>query len=115
MVRRAEEAEQRWAILEAETQAMHLPERIIAGLFNASMGFRLRNAVYREVAGVNENTAGRDLKALVAVGLLEAKGERRGRFYVATARLRALNESIRQVPRVIEDPFDLPVEPTLGL
>ncbi len=115
MVRRAEEAEQRWAILETEAQGMHLPERMVAALFNASMGFRLRNAIYREVAEVNENTAGRDLKTLVRVGLLEARGERRGRFYVATARLRALNESIRQAPRLIEDPFDLPVEPTLGL
>lgn len=115
MVRRAEEAEQRWAVLEEEAQRMHLPERMIAPLFNASMGFRLRNAVYREVAEVNENTAGRDLKTLVRVGLLDARGERRGRFYVATARLRTMNESIRQAPRAIEDPFDLPVEPTLGL
>lgn len=115
MVRRAEEAEQRWTILEEEAERVHLPERTIAALFNAAMGFRLRNAVYREVADVNESTAGRDLKTLVTVGLLEAKGERRGRFYVATPRLRALNESIRQAPRAIEDPFDLPLEPTLGL
>ncbi len=115
MVRRAEEAEQRWTILEEEAERVRLPERTIAALFNAAMGFRLRNAVYREVADVNESTAGRDLKTLVTVGLLEAKGERRGRFYVATPRLRALNESIRQAPRAIEDPFDLPLEPTLGL
>jgi hypothetical protein len=74
------------------------------------MGFRLRNSVYRELAEVGETIAGRDLKALVKAGLLESRGERRGRSYVATDRLRLLDASIRQERRQIGDPFDLPAD-----
>lgn len=115
MVRRAEEGERRWTMLTEEVARLRLPERTLAALFNASMGFRLRNSVYREMAGVTEWIAGRDLKLLVEAGLLEPRGERRGRFYVGTQRLRLLDTSIRQERRQIEDPFDLPVDQVLGL
>jgi Fic family protein len=84
MVRRTEEAERRWEVVTAEARRRAVPERAAAALFNASMGFRLRNPTYRELADVSEAVAGRDLKALVAAGLLEAVGERRGRSYLAT-------------------------------
>jgi hypothetical protein len=84
-------------------------------LFNAALGFRIRNSTYRETADVSDSIAGRDLKALVDSGFLEANGERRARHYVAAARLRAINDSIRQTRRPVEDPYDLPVEPTSGL
>lgn len=115
MVRRAEEGERRWTMLTEEVARLRLPERTLAALFNASMGFRLRNSVYREMAGVTEWIAGRDLKLLVEAALLEPRGERRGRFYVGTQRLRLLDSSIRQERRQIEDPFDLPVDQVLGL
>ena len=47
--------------------------------------------------------------------MLAAKGERRGRFYVATPKLMALNESIRAERKPIEDPFETPLSETLGL
>ena len=96
MLRRAEEAEQRWSLLESEVTRLRLPERVTAPLFNGSMGFRLRNATYRELAGVSDSIAGRDLKHLVQVGLLEPKGEKRARFYVRTPRLRAIDEAARR-------------------
>ena len=115
MLRRAEEAERRWTVLEEEVARQHLPERVTSALFNGALGFRLRNSTYRELADVSESIAGRDLKALVQAGLLEAKGEHRARYYVAAPKLQALNNSVRQVRRPVEDPYDLPVEPTLGL
>ncbi len=115
MLRRAEEGELRWTVLEDEVQRLRLPERVTSALFNGALGFRLRNATYRELADVSESIAGRDLKSLVQAGLLEAKGEHRARFYVASPRLRALNDSVRQTKRPVEDPYTLPVEPTLGL
>lgn len=115
MLRRAEEAERRWEVLEEEATRQRLPARMLAALFNASMGFRLRNATYRELADVSDSIAGRDLKALVQAGLLEPRGERRARHYVATPRLQAINNLTRQVRRPVEDPYDFPVEPTLGL
>jgi Fic family protein len=115
MVRRAEEAERRWNLLTQEALKLQLPERSIPALFNASLRFRLRNADYREVAEVNDTIASRDLGRLVTAGMLAAKGERRGRFYVATPKLMALNESIRAERKPIEDPFETPLSETLGL
>jgi len=115
MVRRAEEAERRWTLLTQEAHKLRLPERSVPALFNASLRFRLRNADYREVAEVNDNIAGRDLSRLVEAGMLAAKGERRGRYYVATPRLAALNESIKAERKPVEDPFEMPLGETLGL
>jgi hypothetical protein len=106
MVRRAEEAERRWEVIAAEVKKRRVPERAGASLFNASMGFRLRNLTYREDADVSEAVAGRDLTALVDAGLLAAVGERRGRYYVATPDLRALDREIRHARRPVEDPFE---------
>jgi DNA-binding transcriptional ArsR family regulator len=104
--RRAQEAERRWDVVSDEVAKRGLPERSIPAVFNAAMGFRLRNGTYREAADVSEAVAGRDLKALTERGLLVAVGERRGRSYVATPLLRTLEESIRQPRTPIEDPFD---------
>ena len=112
--RRAQEAERRWDVVSQEVARHGLPERSAAGVFNAAMGFRLRNAMYREAADVTDAMASRDLKALTESGLLQSIGERRGRYYVASPALKALEESIRQPREVLEDPFrKLP--PNLGL
>ncbi len=116
LVRRAEEAERRWEIVSGEVTRRRLPDRAASVLFNASMGFRVRNATYRTLADVNDSIAGRDLKLLVDAGLLEAVGERRGRFYRATPILIAMDQSVRQVRRPLEDPFvAVPIPQTLGL
>jgi hypothetical protein len=49
--------------------------------------------------------ASRDLKSLVEQGLLVPKGERRGRYYVASDGLREILVKTREGRRV-EDPFD---------
>jgi Uncharacterized conserved protein len=115
MVRRAEEAERRWALLTQEASRLKLPERSVPALFNASLRFRLRNADYREAAEVSDTIAGRDLGRLVEAGLLAARGERRGRLYVATPRLIAMNDSIRAERKPVEDPFTTPPRETFGL
>jgi len=112
LVRRTEEAEARWEALSQEAARHGLPERSIPALFNAAMGFRITNPHYREAAGVNEHAAGRDLKTLVGAGLLQPVGERRGRSYVRTRRLQAIEESVR-VKRLITSPFE-PTTPTSG-
>lgn len=108
LVRRAHEAERRWEVVSEEVARHRLPERATAAVFNAALGFRLRNSSYRDAAEVSEAVAGRDLKALTDAGLLTAVGERRGRSYVATPTLQALERSLRQPRNVIEDPFKSP-------
>jgi DNA-binding transcriptional ArsR family regulator len=85
------------------------------------MGLTLQNARYRIAADVSELVASRDLKALVDAGLLEARGEKRGRVYMRSKDLAAVDDEVRgsRRSRVMEDPFELAAQalrpPTLGL
>lgn len=106
LIQRAAESEQRWSMVEELAGRASLPTRCIPALFNASMGFRLRNATYRELADVNETIAGRDLKAVGEAGLLEATGERRGRSYLAGPTLQSVDRAVRQSRHPVGDPFD---------
>jgi hypothetical protein len=56
---------------------------------------------------ISELSASRDLKAMVDAGLLTPVGERRGRYYLASSSVRALQEKIRvaRPPRDHYDPF----------
>jgi hypothetical protein len=59
------------------------------------------------MAEVTEQIASRDLKILVDSGLLEPRGEKRGRFYVTTPYLRQWRVETRQAIRIDErvDPY----------
>jgi len=121
LLRRTEESERRWTLLQELAERLRLPERTIGPLFNASMGLTLQNARYRIAADVSELVASRDLKALVDAGLLEARGEKRGRVYMRSQDLAAVDDEVRgsRRSRVMEDPFELAAQalrpPTLGL
>jgi hypothetical protein len=56
---------------------------------------------------VSNNLASRDLKQMVDAGLLEARGERRGRHYVASEEIRIIRERNR-LPKGHDDPFAEP-------
>ena len=109
LLRRVEDSEMRWSELEEIVKALGLPDRAVGPLFNASLGLRLRNQAYRADADVSDQVASRDLRQLVDAGLLEARGERRGRTYTRARRLIALDEEIRRrrPARISDDPFDL--------
>ena len=106
LLRRADEAERRWDMLEREISRRRLPERCFGALWDAALGFRVRNSTYREFAEVSLVVAGRDLKALSDAGLLVAQGQARGRFYMASEALKALEASIRRDRTPIPDPFE---------
>jgi Fic family protein len=105
LLRRAREMEKLWNMLEAEVRARKLPDRIMLALSDAAVGFRVRNATYRPVAEISEQVASRDLKMAVDAGLLKAHGERRGRFYVASADLQVIRHRTQEKGR-IPDPFE---------
>ncbi len=116
LLRRANEAERRWDMLEQEVLQRRLPERCVGALWDAALGFRVRNATYRDFAELSIVAAGRDLKALSDTGFLVAQGQGRGRFYVASDALRSLEDSIRRDRSPIPDPFEQdPRQPTLPL
>ncbi|MGW3998247.1 Fic family protein [Amycolatopsis sp. NPDC004772] len=112
MLQRVKESERMWAELETLVQGRGLPERSAMALFDAMIGLRVRNATYRAYfedspEEITEATASRDLRALVAAGLLEAEGEKRGRHYVAKPPLVEIRERVRAArgPKDTTDPF----------
>ena len=112
-LRRIEEAERLWRECASIAEARGLPERVVGGLMEAALGFKLRNSSYRSIVDVtageeiSELTATRELKATVDAGLLQALGERRGRHYVAEAVLIDVQRRIRldRKPREEYDPY----------
>jgi Fic family protein len=110
-LRRVKESEALGTRLEQEVRKRGLPERTVPALFDAAYGRRLRRSGYRSVLAdealeVSDAMASRDLRAVVAAGLLEARGEKRGRFYVATPELRAMRNAVRRAKAPQDmDPF----------
>jgi Fic family protein len=113
MLRRREEIEALWNASLAATIDKGLPERCASGVMDAAYGLRLRRRSYRSsveaVTGgeISDLTASRDLKAMVDAGMLEAVGERRGRYYLAGNQVTELRSRVRagRSPKVADDPF----------
>ncbi|MDG4792838.1 Fic family protein [Micromonospora sp. WMMD1082] len=105
VARRFQEASAIWAELDALVAQETLPERVTGLLYEAVLGYRVRRPLYIKLAQVEERTASRDLARLAEHGLLEARGERRGRHYVAGAVLEQVRQRIRQQRAPIEDPY----------
>jgi Fic family protein len=113
---RVEQSERLWSLLEAEVTRLGLPDRTIVALFDAALGFRVRNGQYQVHADISDYAGGRDLKRLVDAELLVPRGEKRGRFYVGHPRLLSMVEPIRHRTAGLnqDDPFAI-VEETLAL
>lgn len=101
LLQRLRDVERLWEFCAELAARRRLPDRVVPALVDAARGFRLRNASYRrlversEAVEITDNTASRDLKALVDAGLLDPKGERRGRIYVAAPDLRQAWQTVR--------------------
>lgn len=112
LIRRTEEYGDLFDIIHGLIERHDLDERASLPLFNCALGMRLTNSRYQKEAAVGQHTAGRDLKALSDLGLIEPHGEKRGRYYVAAKRLSEIRARVRQ-SRIVQDPYDL-VEQTEG-
>ena len=111
-LRRIKESELLWSELEELTQQRSLPERTIVALYDAAVGLRVRRAVYRAVFEdssdeITEQVATRDLVGLAEMGLLNAHGARRGRFYTAGLEISQISAEIvnNRDQRDDSDPF----------
>lgn len=112
-MRRREEIESLWNACVELTERHRLPERCAAGLMDAALGVRIRRKIYRSSAEaatgeeISDLTASRDLKAMIDTDLLEAVGERRARYYLASQFLTDLREETRsqRSPESADDPF----------
>jgi Fic family protein len=100
LVTRIRESERLWGELETLVAGKNLSERSLLALFDAAMGLRVRNSTYRSSLAdspdeISEQTASNDLRKMVEAELLIPKGERRGRYYVASQRVASLMRDIR--------------------
>jgi Fic family protein len=107
LLRRVREIERLWVLLDGEREAHHLPDRAMMALFDAASGFRVTNSSYRSAAEIQDYTASEDLKKYVSAGLLIARGEKRGRHYIASEALLEIYRKSREARVPVEDPFEM--------
>ena len=105
VLRRSREFRRMCDAVEELATKYKLPGRMFFALGDTTQGFRLVNARYRSVAEISQNLASRDLAQLCKLGLLEAHGERRGRFYTASAITREIRAKTREPRAPIPNPF----------
>lgn len=109
VLQRVHESQELWARLTDVAEVHGLPERAVSGLFPAALRLRLRRPTYETDAEVEQGTASRDLRQMVAAGLLEARGETRGRYYVGSERLVSEYRALRIGRSRPVDPYDVDV------
>lgn len=113
MLRRVRESERLWLELEQTATGKGLSPRTMNALFDAAVGLRVRNATYRaqlneaDAEEVTEQTASRDLRRLVELGLLVPRGTKRGRHYLAGNEVEQIRRAIvaARADREDADPF----------
>jgi len=115
VLRRVHAFEEMWTVASGLAEKRRLPERCVGPICEAAYGVRVRRATYRSNVEITygesipDQTASRDLRALVTAGLFVPIGDTRGRFYVPSDELTAAWRSVRanRPPRHEEDPFEL--------
>jgi Fic family protein len=103
--RRMTEARQTWEVVSEAVESSGLDERMVYSVYLAAVGRRVKRSDHIEFSEVSEGVASSDLKRLVDAGLLDAVGEKRGRHYVASTRVKNLRDAVRVDRRRPTDPF----------
>lgn len=106
---RVQQSEELWVRLEELAAQRGVPDRSVPALFTGAQGLRVRRTSYQEETDLEYGSANRDLKQLVEAGLLESRGETRGRYYLGTRIIREIFGEIRAQHRDgIFDPYEDP-------
>ena len=113
MRRRIDRFEARWDRCEQIAARSRLPDRSIDALVHSAQGWPLSRSRYmsivRSASGekISDAMATRDLAAMAAAGLLDPVGEKRGRHYLPSESLRAVEREIREMQpdRPVIDPY----------
>jgi Fic family protein len=95
LIKRNNELGRLWEMVSSSIHLSGLPERVESALIDAALGYRIRNNRYRTEAKISEVVASRDLKRLCENGLLLPVGEKRGRYYVASEKLKKMQLAAR--------------------
>lgn len=106
-LRRMDEYEEVFKYIDKMISERKLHQRMAIPLFDAALGLRITNSRYQNETGESSYVAGRDLKTLSDLGVIEPHGEKRGRYYVAGREIKEARDRSRQ-RKVTMDPYDLP-------
>lgn len=103
-----------WQAADKIAKEKGLPERSLQTIADAILGLKAKNATYRKYTNVTENLASRDLKMLVDKKVLVPAGQKRGRYYEPSQKLKQLRQEL-WTPFTIPEPFksQLPEQRTL--
>lgn len=107
LIRRLDEYEILFEKVTKIVSTKKLQERMVMPLFDAALGIRLTNARYQKETEESSYIAGRDLKTLTDMGIIEPHGEKRGRYYTAGKEIQAARLMASKKP-VIMTPYELP-------
>ena len=121
LLRRIQETEALWDRCEQLADQHSLPSRVVGSMCDAARGWRLRRSLYVKVTEssigeeISDPMATRDLAAMAKAGLLEPRGQKRGRYYLATSDLRGVWHEIREAKRSapVRDPYESARQPQL--
>lgn len=105
VARRAYDADLLWTALTDVAEDKRLPERAVVAMYDAARGLRIRRTAYQKQNGLEDRTAARDLRAMAAAGLLEQRGQTRGRHYVGTPWLRETWRTVRAARAPLGEPY----------
>jgi Fic family protein len=105
LLRRTRTMERVWDEAEVLTKRLLLPERCIPAVADATLGLTVTNASYRGTTGVSDVVARNDLRELSKRGILNARGEKRGRYYVASDKLVEIGRRVSE-RKSVPDPFE---------
>lgn len=89
-----------WTAVEEAAEDAHLDRRVANALWDAFFGRDVTAGYYRALSDVSPATVTVDLAAAVSSGLLRAKGERRGRRYLAGGRLYSAVARSLSIPHI---------------
>lgn len=107
--RRAGLASRLWLRAEEAVGAAGLPDRSVQPLAYSLGGRILRNSTYRQlVPDISLAVASRDLAELVRAGLLESRGEKRGRRYLPSS---AVREVVVRARHAVQHRLPLDADP----
>jgi len=105
VARRIDEAAAIWTELDDLVEVHRLPARVTEQLYDAVVGYRIRRSGYIKATGIEERSASRDLARLVDVGILQPRGETKGRHYIAGDVLTDLRQRCQARRRPLRDPY----------
>jgi hypothetical protein len=82
-----------------------LADRVVSALHDIAIGGRVRRARYEQAEGLTLQQAQRDLRDLVAAGLLAPVGRTRARFYTEGPRFPSDVLEMARMPFSLTSPY----------